>query len=168
MKCTSAEANKILKKLFDDHNDLLIKESDAKVFKAATIENLEDARPQYDYTATQQQLTEIERKIRIIKHAINVFNLTTEIPETGMTIDQVLVYLPQLSQRKTKLSKMKLQQVKMRNDGYNASNNFIEYTYANYDPAQAEADYNEVSNELGRIQNALDLVNNTVQFEINI
>ena len=57
MKCTSAEANKILKKLFDDHNDLLIKESAAKVFKAATIENLEDARPQYDYNAMQQQLT---------------------------------------------------------------------------------------------------------------
>ncbi len=168
MKCTSAEANKMLKKLLDDRNDILKKEEEIRTFKAATVEKLEDARPEYDYEATQQELIEIDNRVRTIKHAINVFNLTQEIPGTGMTIDQVLVYLPQLSLRKMKLSTMKQQQVKKRCEGYDANSHFIEYTYANYDPAQAEADYNKVSDELGRIQNALDLVNSTVQFEIEL
>ena len=168
MLCTSAEANKMLKKLLEDHNDLLKTESETRVFKAATVENVEDARPEYDYNATQQKLLWIEKRIWTIKHAINVFNLTQEVPGTGMTIDQVLVYLPQLSQRKAKLSDMKQQQPKIRKEGYNASLNFIEYIYANYDPQQAEKDYNKVSDELGRIQNALDLINSTVQFEIDI
>lgn len=166
MQCTSAEANKMLKKLLDDYNDLLKKEEEAHTFKAATVEDLEDARPDYDYDWTQQRLSDIERQIRAIKHAINLFNLTKEIPGTGMTIDQVLVYLPQLTARKAKLSKMKQQQKKKRCDGYEANSNFIEYIYTNYDPAQAEADYEKAASELGRIQNALDLVNNTVKFDV--
>lgn len=168
MKCTSAEANKMLRKLFDDHNDLIKKEVDARIFKAATVENLEDARPEYDYTSVQQALAGIETQIRAIKHAINVFNLTQEIPETGMTIDQALVYIPQLSQRKQKLSEMKQQQKKKRDEGYQTNSHFIEYIYTNYDPDQAAADYNKVADELARIQNALDLINNTVPFDIEL
>ena len=106
--------------------------------------------------------------IRAIKHAINVFNLTQEIPETGMTIDQALVYIPQLSQRKQKLSEMKQQQKKKRDEGYQTNSHFIEYIYTNYDPDQAAADYNKVADELARIQNALDLINNTVPFDIEL
>ena len=166
MQCTSAEANKMLKKLLDDHNDLLKKEEDAHTFRAATVEKLEDARPDYEYDETQRRLSEIEGQIRAIKHAINVFNLTKEVPGTGMTIDQVLVYLPQLTARKAKLSKMKQLQKKKRCEGYEGNSNFIEYTYTNYDPAQAEADYDKTANELSRIQNALDLINSTVRFEV--
>ena len=47
----------------------------------------------------QEQLADIEQKIRKLKHTINVFNTMTVIPEFGITIDEMLVYLPQLNTR---------------------------------------------------------------------
>ena len=47
-----------------------------------------------------------------------------------------------------------------------SSSNIIEYSYANFDIAQAQADYEKVSEELARLQTALDVVNNTEQLEL--
>ena len=167
MKLTSAEANKLLRKLRDDHCALRQREEEARLFVAATTERLEDARPDYDYDATQNSLAELERQIRTIKHAINRFNVSQTIDESGMTIDQALVYIPQLSDRKRKLSLMRAAQKKSRNESCRGSS-LIEYTYANYDIEQAERDFQAVNEELSRVQNALDLVNSTVQFEIDV
>ena len=120
-----------------------------------------------DYTAVQEKLAELEDKARRLKHAINVFNISQTIDDSGMTIDQALVYIPQLSERKRKLAIMRAAQKKKRNESMKSSN-LIEYTYANYDIEQAEADYQSTSDELARVQNALDLINSTVQFEIDI
>ena len=128
---------------------------------------MEDARPEYDYHAVQARFAQLEQQIRTLKHAINTFNLSQEVPGTGMTIDQVLVYIPQLTERKRKLSAMKQRQKKQREEKYAASH-FIEYIYANYDPAQAAADYDAVSKELAKVQNALDLVNSTISFDIDL
>lgn len=167
MKMTSAEANKLLRKLHDDHSALERMEMESRTFVAATMEKLEDARPEYDYTEVQERLAELEDKARRVKHAINIFNISQAIDDSGMTIDQALVYIPQLSERKRKLAFMRTVQKKKRNDNSNSSN-LIEYTYANYDVEQAETDYQSTSDELARVQNALDLINSTVQFEIDI
>lgn len=167
MKMTSAEANKLLRKLHDDHSALKRMETESRTFVAATTEKLEDARPEYDYTAVQEKLAELEDKARRVKHAINLFNISQAIDGSGMTIDQALVYIPQLSERKRKLAIMRAAQKKKRNESMKSSN-LIEYTYTNYDIEQAEADYQSASDELARVQNALDLINSTVQFEIDI
>ena len=167
MKLTSAEANKLLRKFRDDHDALTEMESASIIFVAATTEKLEDARPEYDYLDVQKKLAELEEKIRLVKHAINLFNVSQPIDDNGMTIDQALVYIPQLSERKRKLSRMRAVQKKKRNAVSNIGN-LIEYTYANYDVEQAELDYQATSKELSRVQNALDLVNSTVQFDIDI
>lgn len=167
MKLTSAEANKLLRKLHEDHNVLLHRETEARVFVAATTENLDDARPEYNYAETQQQqLADLEARIRALKHAINYFNISQTIDESGMTFDQALVYIPQLSDRKRKLAMMHSMQKKSRNTS-TKSTNLIEYTYANYDIEQTEHDFQTASEELARVQNALDLVNSTVLFEID-
>ena len=92
MKMTSAEANKLLRKLHDDHSALERMETESRTFVAATTEKLEDARPEYDYTAVQEKLAELEDKARRVKHAINLFNISQTIDDSGMTIDQALVY----------------------------------------------------------------------------
>ena len=126
-------------------------------------------RPAYDYPATQKALEEVEAKIRKLKHTLNCFNSTYVIPEFGMTIDQMLVYIPQLTSRKKKLDGMRSRLPKERvKESFGRSNNIIEYDYANYDIAQAEADYNAVSDELAKAQNALDTANATVLFEAEI
>ncbi len=165
MKLTSAEASKLLRKLNDEREALLEMERQSSTFVAATVENLEDARPAYSYEDTRKRLDALDAEVRRIKHALNRFNVSRELPGLGMTVDQALIYIPQLTQKKRLLAALRSVPPKQRN-GSTRSSNLIEYTYANFDVARAEADFSAVSDELARVQNALDLVNSTVQFEI--
>ena len=167
MKMTSAQAAKELKKLNDQHDMLLSMESKARTFTAAIQEDVESVRPPYDYDARQAELAELESRIRTLKHAINMFNLSQEVPEFNMTIDQMLVYIPQLTARKKKLDYMRKKLPREREtSGYGRSSNIVEYNYANYDIARVEEDYLNTADELAKAQNALDSVNNTVEFEV--
>ena len=58
---------------------------------------------------------------------------------------------------------------KQRTSVYGMGNNsVIDYTYANYDVEITKKDYVTVSDELRDIQTALDLVNSTITFDIEI
>ena len=167
MTYTSAQANKLLKKLNDEHAALLDKESRSKDFRAAMGEDVESVRPAYDYADTQEKLAELEQRIRKVKHAINVFNAIHVIPDFNMTIDEMLVYIPQLTQRKNKLADMKARLPKQRvEEQYGRQSNIIDYSYANYDLAAVEADYEKTTDELSRAQLALDAVNQRDTFEL--
>jgi len=167
MEMTSSEANKLLRKLRDERDDLLARERQEWTFVAATVENPEEVRPDYDYAAVQGQLAHLESEMLRLKHAINCFNVTQEVPGTGMTIDQVLIRIPQLTERKRRLAEMRSIPKKSRNT-LGRSTNFIEYTYASFDPVEAEKDYLAVTDELAELQTALDLVNSTVSFQTGI
>ena len=52
--------------------------------------------------------------------------------------------------------------------GMRTASNIIDYRYANYDIAAAQAEYDEASNRLAKAQTALDLVNSTVTFEVTL
>ena len=166
MLYTSAEAAKLLRSLNDKKSSLESQESQSSTFSAAISEDIESVRPAYDYAATQSAIEELEAQIRRVKHAINEFNLGQEVPGFGMTIDQILVYIPQLTRRKAKLQQMKDRLPKTRE--YIRVAGIIEYSYANYDVEQASRDYDKVADELARAQTALDVVNNSVKFEIDI
>ncbi len=167
MKMTSAAAAKELKKLNEQHEALTAMENKSSEFIAAIQEDIEIVRPAYDYAAVQKELAEVEQKIRALKHAINTFNLGQTVPGFDMTIDQMLVYIPQLSARKRKLEQMKDKLPRERVRGGSFSNSgIIEYTYVNYDLKAVSRDYDKVTDELSRAQNALDLVNSTVEFEV--
>ena len=167
MKYTSAEANKLLRELQEQRNALLTQESQGSSFVAATIENAEDVRPDYDYAAVSADLAAVEAKIRTVKHCINQFNLSHCPAGFDMTVDQLLVYIPQLTERKGRLSRMANVLPKTRVPG-GGSSNIIEYEYVNYDLAQVKADYQAVSDTLARAQLALDRLNTTETMEIEI
>ena len=168
MKYTCAEAAKVLRKLNEDLKVLRAKEMKGYRFTAAVDEDLASARPVYNYIQTQDEQLQIEAKIRKVKHAINRFNLETVIPEFEMTVDEMLVYIPQLSERKRKLTQMASFLPKERvSNGYQ-STKIIEYTYTNYDLQQAADDLARVSDELARAQTALDVINNQGQLELEI
>ena len=160
MKYTSAGANKLLKKLNDEYAALLEKERRSRDFRAAMGEDIASVRPAYDYAKTQARLAELEENIRRIKHAVNCFNTTQSVDGFNMTIDEMLVYIPQLTKRKSKLLEMKSKLPKERvEEQYGRQSNIIDYTYTNYDLAAVEADYEKVIDELSRAQLALDAVN---------
>lgn len=166
MKYTSAQANKLLKKLNDEYSALLDKEQRSRDFRAAMGEDIESVRPAYDYAKTQARLEELEGTIRRLKHAINRFNTTQVVDGFGITIDEMLVYIPQLTKRKSKLLEMKSRLPKERvEEQYGRQSNIIDYTYTNCDLAAVEADYEKTSDELSRAQLALDTVNQRDSFE---
>ena len=99
MQYTSAEANKLLKKLNDTYQALLYEEEQSSTFLAAKGEDLETLRPEYDYRGTQEALHKLEENIIAVKHAINIFNTTHTLEGFSMTVDRALVYLPLLSAR---------------------------------------------------------------------
>ena len=169
MLCTSSEANKLLKKLNNDYKNLEHAEMQSSSFLAATGEDIESIRPSYDYAKTQKELKALALKIRTVKHAINVFNTNTVIKDFDMTIDEMLVFLPQLTNRVYTLEEMKQALPKAREKSYGiGTNTTIDYRYANYDIEMAAKDYDEAYDLLTRAQTALDTVNNTLQFEIDI
>ena len=167
MKYTSAEANKLLRALNEEHDNLINQEDNGKSFVAATIEDIEDVRPDYDYADMQKKLAEVEEKIRRVKHAINVFNSTTTVPGFDMTIDELLILIPQLSSRKMRLGMMANALPKTR-ERSSFQSGIIDYRYANYDVAAAEADAKEASDLLAKAQTALDLVNSTKKMNIDV
>lgn len=169
MKCTSAEAAKLLRKLNEDYEALCIHEEQSKEFLAASGEDIESVRPAYDYESVQARMDELEAKIRKVKHTINIFNATHIVTGFDMTIDQMLVYIPQLTNRKRKLSIMRNKLPKTRDHASTAGRmGIIDYRYTNYDIEKADADYTAVSELLAKAQTALDVVNNTETMELDL
>lgn len=167
MKYTSAEANKLLRKLNDEKTSVIYREENGKEFLAAVGEDIESVRPKYDFTETQNAIAGIETKIRKLKHAINVFNSTTIIPEFDMTIDEMLVYIPQLTAAKNKLARMKDKLPKVR-EQTRVNSSILDYRYLNYDVETVAAEYEKVTDTLSKAQNALDSVNMNQTLEVDI
>lgn len=168
MRVTSAQAAKLLRQLNDELRALQLKEANSSSFVAAIQEDVESVRPAYNFKEMRDAQAEVECKIRKVKHAINVFNTTTIIPDFDITIDEMLVYLPQLNRQCEVLSKMRDAMPKVRVSSGYSSGNIIDYKYANYDIEEVGRYYAELSDTLAKAQTVLDLVNSTVEFEIDI
>lgn len=169
MMVTSAQAAKLLRQLNDELSALQYREGQSSTFVAAIQEDIESVRPTYNFREMRDAQVEIEKKIRKVKHAINIFNTTTTVPNFDITIDEMLVYLPQLSRQCEVLSKMRDAMPKVRvSSGYSGGSSIIDYRYANYDIEQVGRYYTEISDILAKAQTSLDLVNNTVEFEVDI
>ncbi len=80
----------------------------------------------------------------------------------------MLVYIPQLTKRKSKLAEMKSKLPKYRVAELGRISNIIDYTYLNYDLSEVEADYARVSDELANAQLALDAINNRDTLELSL
>ena len=116
-------------------------------------------------------IEEIDNKIAIIKHALNVANATAivKVGDVDMSIDTILIKMAQLNKRKDILDGMRKQLPKAREQqGYMARNTVPEYRYINYDLNLIKHEYERVSKMIMEMQMALDMYNQTVQFEVDI
>ena len=170
VKMTSAYANKVIKKLIEDKGFWRRKESESCMYVAALDE--EPVIPDYDYLAVASNIQEIDDQIVKIKHAVNVANLTSEV-EVGdhkMTVDQILVKMAQLNQRKAVLDDLRKQEPKTRISSvtYSARRIVPEYRYINYDLEVIKKDYERIDIELAEMQIALDKYNQTYEFEVDL
>ena len=167
---TSAYANKMLKSLEEDKAFWVNKEASSSTYVAAL--NEEPVIPEYDYAAVAATIAEIDEKIAIIKHALNVTNATAKVQvgDAEMSIDTILIKMAQLNKRKAVLDVLRKQLPKARVDqhSYMSRNSVPEYRYINYDLELIKKEYESISMKIIEMQMALDKYNQTVQFEVNI
>lgn len=168
-KMTSAYANKMIKSLEEDKAFWVNKEATSSTYVASI--NEEPVVPEYDYTEVVATIAELDEKIAIIKHALNVSNATAKVPvgDREMSIDTILIRMAQLNKRKAVLDQMRKQLPKAREEqAYMSRNAVPEYRYINYDLELVKGEYEAVSNTIMEMQMALDKYNQTVQFEVEI
>ena len=167
---TSAYANKMLRSLEEDKTFWMNKESTSSIYVVAI--NEEPVIPEYDYAEVAAIIAEIDEKIAIIKHALNVTNATAKVQvgDMEMSIDTILIKMAQLNKRKTVLDVMRKQLPKARVEqlSYMSRNSVPEYKYINYDLELIKKEYESVSVKIMEMQMALDKYNQTVQFEVDI
>ena len=172
---TPATATKYIRVLEDEKVSLLQKERKRCVYRAATDEEPEI--PAYDYTATRERIAKIDATVRKVRHALHAHNVATELPVLGMTVDEALINLAQLSEERRTLDDMRTRQQKERAESYDYTygrrradqqRDVIDYVYANYDVDQAERDYQEVYMRIIDLQSAIDYSNQTTSFEVEI
>ena len=163
VKLNCDSANKIIKQLQADRDALLEQERVSQRF--SYIAGEEPDRPKYDFAGVQRQLDSYAKKILKLKHAVNVFNVSTTLPEVGMTIDVALVEMTMLSDAKRKFNTMRNAQPRTR---ATMLRGVSEYTELNYDVGEAQAQYKAVCDRLMAIQQALNIANLTQTFEVDI
>ena len=165
---TSAYANKVLRKLNDDKEFWIRKESEGTSYVAALDE--EPIIPDYDYSKVAAEIAAIDERVIKIKHAINVANATNtvKVGDEEMTIDTILIKMAQLQRRKYFLDTLRKQEPKVRiNSGsYSARKTTPEYRYINYDLDLIKSEYEKVDEKIALMQMALDKYNQTVEFEV--
>lgn len=168
MKLTSAGANKVLKRLQDEKNYLLSQEKQNRTYTAYDTET--PVIPDYDYDKTAAAITAIDDKIVKIKHALNVINTTNQLDIKGrtMTVDEILVRMAQLNNRKNTLDVMRNCQPKTRLRKMTVSTTVPEYEIANYNIEKVRAEYNRIDAEIISMQLALDRFNQTYEFDVDI
>ena len=166
-KMTSAYANKMLRSLEEDKAFWVNKEAASSTYVVAN--NEEPVVPEYDYAEVAATIAEIDEKIAIIKHALNVSNATAKVlvGDEEMSIDTILIKMAQLNKRKAVLDHMRKQLPKARVEqpSYISRNSVPEYRYINYDLELIKKEYESVSAKIMEMQMALDKYNQTVQFE---
>ena len=83
-KITSEYSNKWLKSL-EEYKEYWINKEEASSTYVAAI-NEEPVIPEYDYAEVAATIAEIDEKIAVIKHALNVTNATAKVQDYGYKI----------------------------------------------------------------------------------
>lgn len=170
MKMTSAYANKMLKQLSDEKDYWVNKENTSAVYTAAVGET--PVIPEYDYAEVAGKIAELDHKVTIIKHAINLSNVTNMISvgEEEFSVDTILIRMAQLNRRKAFLDVLRKNQEKSRKEAnyFSGRSASPEYQYINYNLATVKQDFEKVSQEIMEMQMGLDKYNQTFEFEVGI
>ena len=164
MKINSDYANKIIRNLQSEMSSLL--EAEQRDCTYSHAPNEKPVIPQYDFQNTQQRLSELRRKIAVLRHAINGFNITTKLSGFDMTVDEGLGYMSILNLEKKRLHNLSIVPETARRREYGSKEPDI--VHRNFDMEAVQAAYKETCNELMRIQQAVNIANLTEEFEVDL
>ena len=164
MKVTSAYANKLIRGYREELAALVSSERDTCTTTYGASET--PIETGYDFSSTQDEMDALNDKIAKLRHGINIFNTTTKLEGFDFTVDESLVRMAMLTEKKNRLSRMKGVRELTRSGGSFRSE--PEFTKRNYDAALVENEYRKASDELVRLQMALDKANMSIEFDVDI
>lgn len=164
MLLTPDGVRSLLQRLQTEKESLMKDIDQLSVFDAAVTEDVESVRPEFSLLETMGKIAEIDERVLQIRHARNIFNATTMVGNTGLTVDEVLIRMAVLSRMMNTLSFLANRQNKRRKMASGSKE--IEYTYANYNIDDAKKIYNNSESELSELREKLDYLNATQTFEI--
>ena len=101
MKVTSAYANKLIRGYREELAALISSEKDTcTTVYGASETPIETG---YDFSSTQAEMDALNDKIANLRHGINVFNTTTKLEGFDFTVDESLVRMAMLTEKKNRL-----------------------------------------------------------------
>lgn len=166
-KVTAAVAGKMLKTLEEERNYWLHIERTSSVY---TVGQGEDpVVPEYFYDDIASQITKVDERITLLRHAIQVHNILSEIEVAGkvMTVDMLQYQIEQFSNRKSILGKMRKASpvTRIHNKDKKAAPEFV---YINYNLEIVCEEYDAISEKLIELQTAYELFQQTSLFEVEV
>lgn len=162
-----AYASKLIKRKNAEIKDILLREQETSRTRAFAEEDISQFKQAYSFFATQAELEQRRQDILALKHAINVFNVNTVLPELGYTIDVALVRMKMLTSHVEKLATMmRVQPVTRQTVTF--GNGKPEFVYRNYTDVEARRAHEAASSELMKIQLALDKANLESVIEVEL
>ena len=170
MKMTSALACKLVAQLNSEKEGYLTRERDSSTYTVATGE--EPYVPTYDFEANSALIASVDERIMRIKHALNLANATSSIKvgDKVYSVDEILIRMAQLNARKAMYDVFRKRLPKERSSStvrYGTRRDAVEFVYANYDIAKAQAAFEQAEREVIALQLALDKHNQTFEFEVD-
>ena len=101
MKVTSAYANKLIRGYREELAALISSEKDTCTTVCGASET--PIETGYDFSSTQAEMDALNDKIANLRHGINVFNTTTKLEGFDFTVDESLVRMAMLTEKKNRL-----------------------------------------------------------------
>lgn len=163
MRVCNAMALKKIRALEERKRLLIDREDEASTFTYKEGET--PAEKDYDYRATREEIAEIDRQVRAIRHALAKANCTEHLAGefADLTIGEALVLLAQYSSEHDQLEDLVGNRQITRRV---VSGGVTEYTECAYDVKEAKRDYLALREKMSALQVAIDSANLTVTVEI--
>lgn len=168
MTLTCDTANKMIRRWTEEIDELQAGEELRKSY-ITSVDRRDMDRPDYDFVDVQTQIEDLNQKIMVVRHAVNVFNVTEVLPGCGFTIDQALVRMAHLNGQKMKLNEMsKALEVEKPKPTYGSSYGPNDYRFRNFDAKKSKKLCDMITEEILSIQQELNIVNVTKTFQVDI
>lgn len=164
MKMNSDYANKLCKKLVEEEKSILSYESTARTYSHTPSEK--PTIPAYSFQETETKLREVRGKIAGLKRAINKFNTSEILENYGITIDQALFQMSVMHGDKARLAEMLQIPEVARSREYGSKEPDI--THRNFSVDEVQTHYDELCEDLMKLQQAINIANLTIEFDVDI
>ena len=164
MKLNSDTASKLIKNLQSEIDMLLQAEKRDCTYSHSPSET--PVIPEYSFAATQAKLEDLRGKIAALRHAVNRFNVETRIQGFDITVDEALGRMSRLNDEKRRLARLAAIPEAARSREYGSKE--PDLIHRNFNSDEVQAAYKETCDQLMRIQQAINVANLTVEFDVAI